>query len=226
MKDNSSAFNSAIYDSKVNAVLPYYTEYNRQILDLAEVLGIKCSKWLDTGCGTGNLARQIVEKISDVKLVLCDPSAEMLETAKSKLCGFDNMEFRNISSQELDYDGEFDIVTAVQAHHYLSEDERRKAVKNCYDALKIGGIFITFENIALSSEQSEKLAISRWKNYMLAHGRTEEQTENHMKRRGTELFPIKIEEHIKLLKEIGFTSVDLLWSSYLQAGFFAIKQNN
>lgn len=75
----------------------------------------------------------------------------------------------------------------------------------------------------MSTEQSEMLAIARWKNYMLAHGRTEEQTENHMKRRGTELFPITIEEHIKILKEIGFKSVDLLWGSYLQAGFFAIK---
>lgn len=70
MKDNSSAFNSSIYDSKVNAVLPYYTEYNRQILDLAEASGIKNSKWLDTGCGTGNLALRVTEKFADVKLVL------------------------------------------------------------------------------------------------------------------------------------------------------------
>lgn len=129
MKDNSSAFNSSIYDSKVNAVLPYYTEYNKQILDLAEVFGIKNSKWLDTGCGTGNLALRVAEKFADVKLVLCDPSAEMLEASKSKLAECDNVKFRNISSQELDYKNEFDIVTAVQAHHYLSIDERRKAEK-------------------------------------------------------------------------------------------------
>lgn len=223
MKDNSSAFNSTIYDSRINAVLPYYTEYNKQILDLADVFGIKYSRWLDTGCGTGNLARQATEKFENVKFTLCDPSAEMLEAAKSKLADYNNMEFRNISSQELDYNNEFDIVTAVQAHHYLSGDERKKAVGKCYDALKEGGVFVTFENIAMSTENSEKLAIARWKNYMLTHGRSEEQTENHMKRRGTELFPITIDEHIKLLRELGFKSVDLIWSSYLQAGFFAIK---
>lgn len=223
MKDNSSAFNSTIYDSKVNAVLPYYTEYNKQILDLAEVFGIEYSKWLDTGCGTGNLAMMAAEKFGNAKFTLCDPSAEMLEAAKLKLADIDNVEFRNISSQELDYKNQFDIVTAIQSHHYLNADERKKAVRNCYDALKEGGIFVVFENIAMSTEKSERLAITRWKNYMLAHGRSEEQTENHMKRRGTELFPITIEEHIRLLREIGFKSVDLLWSSYLQAGFFAIK---
>lgn len=223
MKDNSSAFNSTIYDSQVNAVLPYYTEFNRQILDLAAVLNINNMKWLDTGCGTGNLACQAAEKFIDAEFVLCDPSAEMLESARNKLKDFTNVSFKNISSQELDYKGEFDIVTAVQAHHYLSVDERKRAVGNCYDALKNGGVFVAFENIAMSSEPSETLATKRWKNYMLDHGRTEEQTENHMKRRGTELFPITIEEHIRLLKEIGFKSVDLLWSSYMQAGFFAIK---
>lgn len=223
MKDNSSAFNSTIYDSNINAVLPYYTEYNKQILDLADVLGLKKAKWLDTGCGTGNLAYQAAEKFDNVKFVLCDPSAEMLEAAKNKFAERNSVDFRNISSQELDYDGEFDIVTAVQAHHYLSASERKRAVKNCYNALMEGGVFVTFENISMSTENSEKLAITRWKNYMLAHGRTEEQTVNHMKRRGTELFPITIDEHIKLLKEVGFKSADLLWSSYMQAGFFAIK---
>lgn len=223
MKDNSSAFNSTIYDSKVNAVLPYYTEYNKQILDLADVIGTKKAKWLDTGCGTGNLALAATKKFDNIKFILCDPSAEMLEAAKSKLAEYNNVEFRNISSQQIDYKCEFDIVTAIQSHHYLSVSERKKAVKNCYNALKKGGIFVIFENIAMSNENSERIAIARWKNYMLAHGRTEEQTEIHIKRRGTELFPITIEEHINLLKESGFKSVDMLWMSYMQAGFFAVK---
>lgn len=223
MKDNSSAFNSTIYDSNINAVLPYYTEFNKQILDLVYVIGIKNANWHDTGCGTGNLALAATKKFDNIKFVLCDPSADMLETAKVKLEEYDNIEFRNILSQEIDYKSEFDIVTAVQAHHYLSVSERKKAVKNCYSALKTGGIFVSFENISMSSENSEKFAIARWKNYMSANGRTEEQIESHIKRRGSELFPITIEEHIDLLKEAGFKSVDILWMSYMQAGFFAVK---
>ena len=34
---------------------------------------------------------------------------------------------------------------------------------------------------------------------------------------------IAVEKHIDLLKKIGFSSVNILWSSYLQAGFWAIK---
>ena len=40
-------------------------------------------------------------------------------------------------------------------NHYLSENNRESAVKNCYQALKKGGIFFSFENIALNSEKRE-----------------------------------------------------------------------
>ena len=45
----------------------------------------------------------------------------------------------------------------------------------------------------------------------------------HIERRGVEVFPITIEQHIELLKKCGFRSVNVLWTSYLQAGFWAIK---
>ena len=59
MKDNDSAFNSVEYDTKIETVLPYYSEFNKQIYDLVNVLELKNLKWLDTGCGTGNLIYNI-----------------------------------------------------------------------------------------------------------------------------------------------------------------------
>ena len=36
-----------------------------------------------------------------------------------------DIRFFNISSQPLMFESEFDVVTAVQSHHYLKPDERR-----------------------------------------------------------------------------------------------------
>lgn len=58
---------------------------------------------------------------------------------------------------------------------------------------------------------------------MHSNAMTQQQVHNHMKRRGAEVFPITIAEHIELLKSCGFKCVELLWFSYMQAGFFAIK---
>lgn len=223
MKDNDSAFNSVEYDTKIETVLPYYSEFNKQIYDLVNVLEFKNLKWLDTGCGTGNLIYNIKNDYPEAEFVLCDPSENMLAAAKSKFKDIKNVQFRNISSQQLDYKNEFNIVTSIQSHHYLGKKQRAKAVEKCYNALKYGGVYITFENISLSSSESDNIGMKRWKNYMIKNGKTEEETKRHIARRNTEVFPITISEHIRLLKEMGFSTVDMLWVSYMQAGFFAVK---
>ena len=54
--DNASAYDSGIYDSNIVNVLPYYTEFHAQVMDLVKAMGFNAPKWLDTGCGTGTLA--------------------------------------------------------------------------------------------------------------------------------------------------------------------------
>ena len=223
MKDNKSAYNSGVYDKNIVSTLPYYREYHNQIIDLVKAMGMKDIDWLDTGCGTGTLASRVLASRDDVKFTLCDPSEQMLEIAQNKLCGSDIRVF-NIALQMMTFDSEFDVVTAVQSHHYLKPEERKTAVGNCYRALKDNGVFITFENIRMTTEDSDKIALKRWENFLSDHLKDPNIVKMHIDRRGVEVFPITIEEHIKLLREAGFKSVDILWTSYLQAGFWAIKE--
>ena len=222
MKDNRSAYNSNIYDDRIINVLPYYREYHGQIMDLVKAIGYKEPDWLDTGCGTGTLAERVLAERDDVRFTLCDPSEKMLAEAKGKLAGRD-IRFFNISSQQIIFESAFDVVTAVQCHHYLQPGERRDAVEKCYRALRENGVFITFENIRMSTEESDAIALSRWAQFLADHGNSAEDVQMHLNRRGIEVFPITIEEHIKLLRECGFRSINLIWTSYLQAGFWAMK---
>ena len=222
MKDNKSAYNSSIYDEHITNVLPYYKEYHNQALDVVRAMGIDSPVWLDTGCGTGTLAMRILEKNPNARLTLCDPSEKMLDIAKTKLPGGD-IRFYNLSSEQLQFENEFDVVTAIQCHHYLSLEGRENAVKACYKALKESGVFITFENIKMETDVADAIALKRWQTFLEDHGNSPEDVKMHIERRGVEVFPITIREHIELLKKCGFRSVNVLWTSYLQAGFWAIK---
>ena len=222
MIDNRSAYNSNVYDENIVNTLPYYREFHNQITDLVKVMGFKDITWLDTGCGTGTLAARVLEEREDVRFTLCDPSEQMLERAKEKLNGRD-VRFLNLQSQDLSFDSEFDVVTAVQCHHYRQPEQRRSAVQNCFRALKQNGVFVTFENVKMTTDESDRIALKRWENFLSDHLRDPEKVAHHINRRGVEVFPITIEEHIKLLRECGFKSVDVLWNSYLQAGFWAVK---
>lgn len=224
MKDNKASYNSAIYDDNIRKVLPYYDEFHNQIVDLVSTYSDGDINWLDSGCGTGTLAKNALESLGDrIHFTLCDPSEGMLDVARERLSANKDVTFRCISSQQLDYSSQFDVVTSVQSHHYLKEDDREKAVISCFNALKENGMYITFENISLNDNATQTLAQNRWCRYMSEHGRNDEQIQAHMARRGTEVFPITIEKHLSLLRNCGFKGVDVLWVSYMQAGFFAIK---
>ena len=120
MKDNTSSYNSSVYDANITNVLPYYTEFHAQVIDVAKTVASgkkEKLKWLDTGCGTGTLALRALGEISGIEFTLCDPSEGMLEIAKQKLSGKD-IRFNAVASDALSYQSEFDLVTAIQSHHY------------------------------------------------------------------------------------------------------------
>ena len=224
MTDNTTSHISSVYDSQVNATIPFYSEFHRAAIDLALSVNQAPNAWLDTGCGTGNLCMTACQKLPDTAFTLADPSPQMLDIAKEKLRDIPNINFMQSDSQNLDCESNtFDVITAIQCHHYLNRKSRKSAIKNCFRMLNPNGVFITFENILPLSETGVQIALKRWGGFQMARGKSREETENHLKRFNNEYFPITISEHIDLLKEAGFVSVEILWASYMQAGFYAIK---
>lgn len=217
---NATAFSSKEYGRKIKQTLPYYEEFYKEITDVVKCHFNSKISWLDIGCGTGKMA-ELGLNLSD-RFVLLDNSADMLDTARKHITS-DKAEFVLKSARDMEYEDEFDAVTAVQVFHYLSADERRKAICKCYNALKSGGIFISFENFAPNTELGTAQYLNRWKQYQISQGKTEQEAQEHISRHRKDYFPITIDEHKSLLKECGFKAVELLWCSYMQAGFVGIK---
>jgi tRNA (cmo5U34)-methyltransferase len=115
------------------------------------------------------------------------------------------------------------VITAILCHHYYKKEQRRTATDICYRLLDAEGVFISVENIMPDSIRGTQLGIERWKRFQVEHGKTSVMAEKHAARFNSEFFPITVNEHIKLLKETGFQTVELFWKSHIQAGFYAIK---
>jgi len=115
------------------------------------------------------------------------------------------------------------VITAVLSHHYLHQPQRCEATRICYQLLDHNGVFITVENITPGTTETISLGLERWMRFQVEHGKSRSTAEEHSKRFNTQYFPISIGEHLELLRETGFKSVNLFWLSHLQAGFYAIK---
>ena len=248
MTDNKSAFAVNRYDENVRKVIPFYDEIYEQIFSVIQAhCGSKPLAVLDTGCGTGTLGQMALERLnlSELvlcdpseklerlnlsELVLCDPSEKMLADAREKL-NDQPCEFHCVGSEKLDFENRFDVVTAIQSHHYFDKATRETAVKNCFKALKSGGIFICFENTAPFTECGVNNMLKRLEDFEIKAGRTPEEVKSHSARYNREFFPITITEHLDLLRQTldllrqtGFSVAELFWHSYMQSGFYAVKK--
>ena len=217
-----TAFRVEEYDAKIRQTLPFYEEFYEQIVDTLDISGKKNVSWLDVGCGTGKMYEAASKRISMQEFVFTDISEEMLAIVKERFQAMGNR-FRQMAVLELEEIEKYDVVTAIQVYHYLSEKDRELAVRKCRRALKTEGIFFTFENVAPNSEFGRRLHLDRWKAYQVRNGKSMEEAEDHMKRYGTEYFPLTVEAHLELMRQCGFQTVELIWMSYMQAGFMGVK---
>jgi len=226
--DNSSSHRSEVYDIQITDTIPYYESFHDETLNIVKTILKDPKIWLDTGCGTGTLVKKAIKDFNNTNFILSDPSVEMLNLAKSKLSKQPPEKIKFLEPMEtckilLDDDFKPDVITAIQAHHYMSREDRFKATKICYNLLNDNGVYITFENIRPATEVGVEVGKEYVKNFQIQNGKDAESVENYLKRFDVEYFPIKVDDHRLLLEKTGFKVVEIFWMSYMQAGLYCIK---
>jgi tRNA (cmo5U34)-methyltransferase len=226
--DNNTPHLASEFDAEVMVSLPYYQSFHVETVNLIKAMDIEPKTWLDTGCGTGALVDRAITEFPETKFILCDPSVEMLNQAQQKLKSYpfgDILFLKPLPTQDFPPGicTSPDVITAIQSHHYLSADQRKKATVACYDLLKDKGVYVTFENVRPATDEGTEIGKNYWKSFLLKGGRDSAAVDAQLTRFDREFFPITLAEHMALLKETGFRVVELFWYSYMQAGFYAMK---
>ncbi|KAF5055491.1 tRNA (cmo5U34)-methyltransferase [anaerobic digester metagenome] len=224
MADNATSHPASRYDGEVRQTIPYYDAIQDECLDLVASLPQPPRAWLDTGCGTGSLVARAQRLFPATVFVVADPSPAMLIEAGSRLDPARVTLLEPCPTGSLPRElGPFDLVTAIQCHHYLDAGGRRDAVGACFDLLAPGGLFLTSENIRPLSSRGLSIGRRYWAQFQERAGRTPPEIAAHLGRFDREYFPLTVPEHLDLLRDAGFVAVELLWVSYLQAVFYAVK---
>ncbi|NMC36384.1 class I SAM-dependent methyltransferase [Candidatus Beckwithbacteria bacterium] len=105
---------------------------------------------LELGGGTGDLSPFIIKKIgSKGSLVFLDFSPKMIQKAQSKLKKFPNIAFINIDIHNYHQNQLFDKIVIFNTFPHFAD--KKKALTNCYKALKPKGKLIICHNESRSS---------------------------------------------------------------------------
>ncbi|MGA2162531.1 MAG: class I SAM-dependent methyltransferase [Methanoregula sp.] len=223
--DNATPHNSDTYDRQIRLTIPHYEDIHAEILNFVKVQCPCPGTWLDTGCGTGSFIKKAQVLFPDTEFFIADPSEGMLLEASHNLTGCPYHLIGRCGTADLPgfTKRRFDVITAIQCHHYLAEEERNEAVRACFSLLNDRGFFVTSENIRPFSDEGIARSLSYWGEFQRQAGRTKAEIRDHLDRFDHEYFPITITGHLQCYHEAGFSVAEILWLSCLQGVFWCRK---
>lgn len=117
---------------------------NRMGGDALKLMSLKGNeKVLDVGCGTGTLTVQIGRQLCRDKggcIVGIDAAARMIQLARKKAQGLDQVQFDVAAAERLNYgDGVFDVAVSTFFFHHIDMELKVAAMNEMWRVLKNGG---------------------------------------------------------------------------------------
>ena len=223
--DNTTSHNAGQYDRQIRLTIPHYDDIHEEILNFVKVQCPNSETWLDTGCGTGSFIRKARDIFPDTEFCIADPSDAMLVEAGQNLEGCRYSLIGRCGTADIPATTErrFDIITAIQCHHYLTREGRNEALRACYCLLNEGGFLITSENIRPFSDEGIARSLASWGAFQRDAGRTDGEVKNHLARFDHEYYPITVTEHRQCFRDAGFAVAEILWLSGMQGVFWCRK---
>lgn len=184
------------------------------------------SRLIDLGAGTGNLSRTIFREYPEIHIDLVDFSENMLKEIDEVLKEFKgkyqkiNYDIFELQCDSNIYDG---VISSFAIHHGRGKDVYESLYKEIYKWLKNPGVFINCDVVKGDNNFLTELNENAWTDYLNSTGFEDEEIEKIINNYYREDSPISLNNHIHLLSEVGFETVDILWKKLNFAVYIAIK---
>ncbi len=181
---------------------------------------------LDVGCGAGNYTLKLLESLPNLDATLIDLSQPMLDRARERVSRATTGRITTVQADIREAnlaDGEFDIVLAASVQHHLRTDEEwQKVFTALYRALRPSGSLWVFDLVESSIPAVGQLMRRRYAEYLT--GLKDEAYRDHVfayvEKEDT---PRPLLFQLDLLRQVGFSQVEVLHKNVCFAAFGAVK---
>lgn len=226
MPDLKKHFNkeAEAFDEQVQKNIPCYNEMLTALIN-AIPDNKKNPKILDLGCGTGNITQKVLTRFPDAKVTCLDLSENMIEIAKDKLSDYEKIEYIVGDFTQMQIETKYDVILSSLALHHIPNDEEKESMyKDIYEALEKDGVFLNADVIKANSNYNEELNNKIAIREMKENGVTDEEITEHKGKRDANDIPTTLINHIKMLENVGFEEIDVIWKHYSNAVYGGTKK--
>ena len=203
------------FDTTILKLVPYYPQMIQALVSAIPFKESEKINIIDLGCGTGYISMKLKERFPNSKLTCLDFAENMITQARIRLKKYDSIIFYNEDFRKFEFDKTYDVaVSSLALHHLETKKEKKKFYSKIFDSLKSRGVFYNADIILSSNDYLQKLYISKWKEFMSRTISTKEIEDTWMTKHHKEDHPEILLDQLGLLKEIGFTDIDVVWKYY------------
>jgi tRNA (cmo5U34)-methyltransferase len=181
---------------------------------------------MDVGCGAGNYALKLLQHLPNLDVTLIDLSKPMLTRASERVGQATRGILKRIQADVRDVDlgaEQVDIILAAAVlHHLRDESEWRQVFSAFHRALRPGGSLWIFDLVDSSIPEVQRLMWQQYGEYLTGLKGTEyrDHVFAYVEKEDT---PRPLLFQLDLLRQVGFTSIDVLHKTVCFAAFGAVR---
>lgn len=217
---------AAVFDDMLDRSVPLYSEIQRMIAELVTDFAVDGTNIVDLGCSTCRTFRMLEELDKDVLFVGVDDSAAMLARAEEELKAASFTRRYELRHQDLHKGLVIENASAVIMSltlQFVRPLFRERVMRTIFEGLNHQGCVILVEKVLSPNTLINRLFIKHYHEFKRRNGYSE--IEIAQKREALEnvLVPYRLHENEELLRNAGFTCVEIFFKWYNFYGLVALK---
>lgn len=179
---------------------------------------------LDLGCSTGEQIQELKTHLHQNYFIGLECSKPMLKEARQKLRGEYNIAIQNSDITQDDFPvTNCGAILSILTLQFIPIEYRQDIIRKVYDSLNKNGIFIFVEKIIGDNYNYSELYEKLYYNMKFINGYSiDEIRDKRLKLEGV-LVPCTNQFNIDLLKQAGFSKIDIFWKDLNFIGYIAMK---
>jgi ubiquinone/menaquinone biosynthesis C-methylase UbiE len=204
-------FNNAAseYDKQRKLFIPCFDDYYGIVQTFLEFNKPMVRSVLDLGAGTGLLTMYVKNIFPDATYVLVDLAEQMLEIAKKRFAGCENVRYEINDYSESFPEGNFDLIISALSIHHLNEFRKHSLYRNIYKKLNKNGCFINLDQFNAESGVLNEFYVKSWYEWISSRI-GEKERESWLARRELDK-ENTVSQTIEMLRESGFGNVECIY---------------
>jgi len=216
-----------VFDDMVERSVPFYSEIQRMMVELAGDFATESSSLYDLGCATGTTLAVLDAPLpAGVTFIGVDNSASMLAKAEEKLKALGtarNWRLVNSDLNELPPIENASVVLLCLTLQFVRPLRRERIMRQICDGMLPQGGLILVEKVTATDSRVNRLFINHYYDMKRRHGYSD--LEIAQKREALEnvMIPYRLDENVELLRNAGFATVEPFFTWYNFCGLLAIK---